>query len=162
MLVRCMQQKTCQRRYFVQNVVCVSIASFALCNCVARTSQNANLAGQGGRRLYWGWTAYTPPAQGVMSLPRELTWHPELQQLVHSAVPELSALRELPPLANTQLTKLTPGVSHSLFTTGGRQAEVQATFALPIDQHATLGDWQISDILFSNELMPVACFETRQ
>ena len=159
MLARCMQQKTCQRRYFVRQTSFVG-QSVALCNCVFGASQNANLAGQGGRRLYWGWTAYTPPAQGVMSLPRELTWHPELQQLVHSALPELSALRELPPLTNTQLTKLTPRVTHSLFTTGGRQAEVQATFTLP-DQNATLGNLQISGLLLSNGLMSVACFGTR-
>ena len=35
-----------------------------------------------GRRIYWGWNAYVAPAQGGLSLPRELTWHPELQQLV--------------------------------------------------------------------------------
>ena len=94
----------------------------------------------GGRRLYWGWTAYTPPAQGVMSLPRELTWHPELQQLVHSAVPELSALRELPALADvTKPTPLTAGVPHSLITKGGLQAEVEVTFALPLAHNATLG-----------------------
>ena len=34
------------------------------------------------RRIYWGWTAYVDPAQGTMSLPRELTWDPELEQLV--------------------------------------------------------------------------------
>ncbi len=27
-----------------------------------------------GRRIYWGWNAYIAPAQGGLSLPRELTW----------------------------------------------------------------------------------------
>jgi hypothetical protein len=76
-----------------------------------------------------------------MSLPRELTWHPELQQLVHSALPELSALRALPPLVDTRSTALTPGVPHSLFATGGRQAEVIATFGLPLDHNVSLGTW---------------------
>ena len=52
-----------------------------------------------GRRIYWGWNAYVAPAQGGLSLPRELTWHPELQQLVHSPLPELSLLRAKPALA---------------------------------------------------------------
>jgi sucrose-6-phosphate hydrolase SacC (GH32 family) len=106
----------------------------------------------GGRRLYWGWTAYTPPAQGVMSLPRELTWHPELQQLVHSVVPELSALRELPALANvTQSLALSAGVPHSLDVSkrkkdgAGLQAEVDVTFALPLEHNATLGVMVMED-----------------
>ena len=56
--------------------------------------------GLGGRRLYWGWTAYVSPAQGQMSLPREVTWHPELQQLVHSPLPEMAGLRVEPALAS--------------------------------------------------------------
>ena len=95
-----------------------------------------------GRRIYWGWNAYVAPAQGGLSLPRELTWHPELQQLVHSPLPELSLLRAKPALASVGTTALKAGETLSL---GGRlpknaglQAEVQATFALP-KHNASLG-----------------------
>ena len=74
-------------------------------------------------------------------MPRELTWHPELQQLVHTAISELSALRNLPPLMDTKPTALTPGVPLPLFAAGGRQAEVIVTFDLPLDHNATFGTW---------------------
>ena len=45
-----------------------------------------------GRRINWGW-ATVPPAS-TQTLPREVTWHPELQQLVFSPVEEQSSLRE--------------------------------------------------------------------
>ena len=86
-----------------------------------------------GRRIYWGWTAYVSPGQGLMSLPRELTWHPELQQLVHSSLPEMDKLRKLPALAKVGATTLNAGAPVSLPTPAGAgaQAEVFAIFKLP-------------------------------
>lgn len=46
---------------------------------------------RGGRRILWGW-AQIPG--GAQALPREITWHPELQQLVFSPLPEQRALRD--------------------------------------------------------------------
>ena len=43
------------------------------------------------RRINWGW-ARVPPSS-TQTLPREVTWHPELQQLVFSPVEEQAALR---------------------------------------------------------------------
>jgi len=43
------------------------------------------------RRINWGW-ATVPPAS-TQTLPREVTWHPELQQLVYSPVEEQDTLR---------------------------------------------------------------------
>lgn len=44
------------------------------------------------RRINWGW-ATVPPAS-VETLPREVTWHPELEQLVHAPVEEQDSLRD--------------------------------------------------------------------
>lgn len=86
-----------------------------------------------GRRIYWGWTAYVAPGQGLMSLPRELTWNPELQQLVHSSLPEMDKLRKLPAAAKIGAATLDAAVPVPLSVPVGvgAQAEVFATFQLP-------------------------------
>ena len=121
--------------------------------------------GLGGRKLYWGWTAYVSPAQGQMSLPREVTWHPELQQLVHSPLPEMAGLRVEPALASlgriqldrpagSQLSlDLPAGLGRQVASPSSAgfpslriicsllrplQAEVLATFELPA-QNTTVG-----------------------
>merc|ERR1719181_2253447 len=43
------------------------------------------------RRINWGW-ARVPPAS-TQTLPREVTWNPELQILVHSPIEEQEQLR---------------------------------------------------------------------
>jgi sucrose-6-phosphate hydrolase SacC (GH32 family) len=44
------------------------------------------------RRINWGW-AQTAGPTNVQTMPREITWHPELQQLVYSPVDEQDKLR---------------------------------------------------------------------
>merc|ERR1719230_2239689 len=44
------------------------------------------------RRINWGWARTAGPTN-VQSMPREITWHPELQQLVFSPVEEQDSLR---------------------------------------------------------------------
>jgi len=45
------------------------------------------------RRINWGWATTAGPTQ-VQTLPRDITWHPELQQLVYAPVEEQDTLRE--------------------------------------------------------------------
>eukprot|EP00747_Dinoflagellata_sp_TGD_P126829 gnl/TRDRNA2_/TRDRNA2_174318_c0_seq2.p1 gnl/TRDRNA2_/TRDRNA2_174318_c0~~gnl/TRDRNA2_/TRDRNA2_174318_c0_seq2.p1 ORF type:complete len:451 (+),score=63.52 gnl/TRDRNA2_/TRDRNA2_174318_c0_seq2:87-1439(+) len=88
----------------------------------------------GARRINWGW-ALVPPS-GVQSLPREVTYHPELKQLVFSPIAELKQLRsDGPTLANrdSPLT-LAAGEVRSLGSwpdSAGNTSELLATFALP-------------------------------
>ena len=89
-----------------------------------------------GRRVMWGWTAYVGPGQGVLSLPRELTWHAELRQLVFSPLEGLAALRGQPALVDVRgPTQIGEGEARALgaWAAGGAggQAEVEATFDLP-------------------------------
>lgn len=44
------------------------------------------------RRINWGWATTAGPTQ-VQSLPRDITWHPELQQLVYAPAAEQDSLR---------------------------------------------------------------------
>lgn len=55
------------------------------------------------RRINWGW-AQVPPAS-TQTLPRVITWNPELQQLVYSPAEEQDSLRgaQLAKLATTSL-----------------------------------------------------------
>ena len=87
-------------------------------------------AGAVGRRINWGW-ATVPPAS-TQSLPREVTWHPELQQLVFSPVEEQAQLRgaiigsiaprtSLPSSAATALALGLPAQK-------GNQSEVRVSF----------------------------------
>eukprot|EP01052_Picozoa_sp_SAG31_P022841 SAG31_NODE_1840_length_7122_cov_2.822156_4_plen_1100_part_00 len=91
------------------------------------------------RRINWG-TARIPPYH-AQTLPREVTWHPELQQLMFGPLEELKALRGR-LLANITSMVLQPGQQHSLgFWPGsvGNQSEVIARFSLPACGNATFG-----------------------
>lgn len=107
-----------------------------------------------GRRIMWAWTAYAGPGQGVMSLPREITWNPELQQLVYAPLPELDLLRGS-VLANVKQMILNKGEAERLgaWTDGeGRQVEVDVTFCLP-DHDAAFGVSVMADSNLSNSGM---------
>ncbi len=97
-----------------------------------------------GRRIMWGWTAYVGPGQGVLSLPREVTWHPALRQFVFAPLAALEALRREPKLVNLAgAVPLGAGEARSLGAWpadgAGRQAEVEVTFELPRARNATFG-----------------------
>jgi len=83
-----------------------------------------------GRRINFGW-ATVPPAS-TQTLPREVTWHPELQQLVYTPVEEQSQLRGavIGSLANTTLVANVPHSLH-LPPQGGNQSEVRVTIQRP-------------------------------
>lgn len=70
--------------------------------------RNASSSKTSGRRILYGWNRSPPASQ---SLPRVVTYHPEIQRLVFAPAPELSLLRQtqLPTLANN--TALVPNVS---------------------------------------------------
>lgn len=92
-----------------------------------------------GRRILWGW-AQVPPAS-TQTLPREVTWHPQLNQLVFSPLAEQSHLREIPALAEMATVSVPAGVHKSLGTwadSRGNQSEVTATFPIPA-RNATFG-----------------------
>jgi len=82
------------------------------------------------RRINWGWAM--ADAIGTQSLPRMVTWNPELQQLVHSPLEEQDQLRgskivdvhNVSLIANSLIPLQTPPGA-------GKQAEVEVTFALP-------------------------------
>jgi hypothetical protein len=83
------------------------------------------------RRILWGW-AQIP--NGAQALPRHVTWHPELEQLVFSPLAEQAALRVSPPLlAKQQLAVMAGGVVTPLGEFGAKaaQAEVFAVFQTP-------------------------------
>eukprot|EP00911_Craspedida_sp_UC1_P000571 UC1_evm3s438 len=84
------------------------------------------------RRINWGW-ARVPPAS-TQTLPREVTWNPELQQLVFSPLEEQDQLR------GQQLTKMdtpTAVAANQTVSLGkwplnaGNQSEIEVTFARP-------------------------------
>jgi len=82
------------------------------------------------RRINWGW-ARVPPAS-TQTLPREITWHPELQQLVHSPVEEQTKLRK--GVIGTLKTQELPAgseVSFGLPSGVGNQSEVMVSFQRP-------------------------------
>ena len=84
----------------------------------------------GKRRINWGW-ATVPPAS-TQTLPREVTWHPELQQLVYSPLKEQDALRGA-SLADIGATALSAGQVVAIHPTGsaGNQSEVEVIFKRP-------------------------------
>lgn len=91
------------------------------------------------RRINWGW-ARVPPSS-TQTLPRVVTWHPELQQLVFSPVEEQAALRALPALATMPSVTVGAGAQVSLGSwpdSVGNQSEVTASFQLPT-KPATFG-----------------------
>ena len=95
-----------------------------------------------------------------MSLAREVTWHPELQQLVFSPLAEQDQLRGA-SVASVGRRVLAAGSVHVLSDHGeGAQAEVEVTFELP-ERNASLGvsvmagaDPSTSGMLFFFEFSP--------
>ena len=83
-----------------------------------------------GRRINFGWA--TVPPQSTQTLPREVTWHPELQQLVYSPVEEQEALRGS-VIGSLQGLLLTANASTPLDlpAQAGNQSEVQVSFVRP-------------------------------
>eukprot|EP01052_Picozoa_sp_SAG31_P021068 SAG31_NODE_1610_length_7751_cov_2.938447_10_plen_641_part_00 len=95
-----------------------------------------------GRRILWG-NVGAPP-NGALSLPREVTFHNSLQQLVFSPLREQMELRD-EPLGRLQgLTVDGSGIPHPIYDAqrrnvdpqrpAGLQAEVVVTFAVPDHQ----------------------------
>jgi sucrose-6-phosphate hydrolase SacC (GH32 family) len=85
------------------------------------------------RRILHGWLEF---GNGALSLPREVTWHPQLQQLVFSPVPELEKLRLHSLGSVRKATPLRPNASVSLGCAD--TVEVRAIFARP-EKAARLG-----------------------
>lgn len=89
------------------------------------------------RRINWGW-AQTAGPTNVQTMPREVTWHPELQQLVFSPVEEQAVLRShligsfSGPLKAGEETPI--GVPQGL----GKQSEIEVSFSRPTED-ATIG-----------------------
>jgi beta-fructofuranosidase len=83
------------------------------------------------RRINWGW-AQVPPGS-TQTLPREITWNPELQQLVYSPVVEQDKLRGdvLGTLGATEIKPNTPVPIGAFPAHVGKQSEVDLTFAIP-------------------------------
>ena len=87
----------------------------------------------GKRRINWGW-AQVPPSS-TQTLPREVTWHPELQQLVYAPLAEQDALRGT-ALADVSRTALAPSQVLALgpfpgAASAGNQSEVEVVFERP-------------------------------
>jgi len=82
------------------------------------------------RRINWGW-ATVPPAS-TQTLPREVTWHPQLQQLVYSPVEEQDALRGaiIGSLQNKALTA-NATLPLGLPRQAGNQSEIMVSFERP-------------------------------
>lgn len=89
------------------------------------------------RRINYGWATTAGPTN-VQTMPREITWHPELQQLVHSPVEEQDSLRvkEIGRFAG----QLDANESKSLRLPKyvGNQSEVMVSFSRP-QADATIG-----------------------
>eukprot|EP01052_Picozoa_sp_SAG31_P015345 SAG31_NODE_984_length_10552_cov_4.679231_4_plen_192_part_00 len=96
------------------------------------------------RRILWGWVEL---GQGALSLPREITWHPQLQQLVFSPIPELEMLR-VRPLGTQPAQKAgeaTPLPSNATILLGcADTVEVKAVFKRPM-REARLGVYIAAD-----------------
>ena len=100
----------------------------AWCCDYADASKDFYDPGPPGRRILWGWVEF---GQGVLSLPREVTYHPQLQQLVFTPVPELAKLR-LEPLAGSPVRKATPlSANESVLLGCADTVEVKAVFSRP-------------------------------
>jgi len=89
------------------------------------------------RRINWGWATTAGPTQ-VQSLPRDITWHPELQQLVYAPVDEQKSLREkqIGGFTGNLAAGLEKGLG--LPQGAGQQSEIMVSFDRP-SQNATLG-----------------------
>ena len=62
--------------------------------------------------------AKTP--HGAQTMPRSMTYHPQLQQLVYTPLRESAALRVLPPLAEARGVRVNSSSPHSLGSFGAR------------------------------------------
>jgi sucrose-6-phosphate hydrolase SacC (GH32 family) len=82
------------------------------------------------RRINWGW-AQVPPAS-TQTLPREVTWHPELQQLVYSPVEEQEQLRGA-VIGSLQSRVIAANATTALELPAqlGNQSEVRVSFERP-------------------------------
>merc|ERR1740121_2701544 len=82
------------------------------------------------RRINWGW-ARVPP-QSTQTLPREVTWNPELQQLVYSPVEEQDKLRgSVIGTLRSQKLPAHKALSLQLPKQAGNQSEVLVSFQRP-------------------------------
>jgi len=82
------------------------------------------------RRILWGWA--TIPS-GLQTLPREITWNPELQQLVFSPLEEQDQLRG-DVLFTRSNFELNSELDLGLKGDAGAQAEVDLVFEIPDGQ----------------------------
>jgi len=82
------------------------------------------------RRINWGWARTAGPTQ-VQSMPREVTWHPELQQLVFSPVEEQESLRTGKIGAFSGSLEANKSTSLGLAKEVGKQSEVMVSFSRP-------------------------------
>lgn len=85
----------------------------------------------GYRRIFYGWLLSPNSAQ---SIPRVTQYHAQLQRLVFLPLPELSKLREYPPLYEASGVELQPNSTVWLGdwpVQKGNQSEFRATFKLP-------------------------------
>eukprot|EP01052_Picozoa_sp_SAG31_P016645 SAG31_NODE_1109_length_9860_cov_22.119353_8_plen_541_part_00 len=69
------------------------------------------------RRINWGW-AKTP--HGAQTMPRSMTYHPQLEQLVYSPLNESAALRVLPPLVEVRGVRVNSSAPYLLGSFGAR------------------------------------------
>ena len=83
------------------------------------------------RRINWGW-AQVPPAS-TQTMPREVTWHPQLQQLVYSPVDEQANLRGA-VMGSIEGKALTANISTSL----GAILTLSHTIETPVHAMLTL------------------------
>ena len=90
------------------------------------------------RRIFFGWATVESNPQ---SLARVVSYHPQLQQLVFSPLPELAKLRKHPPLVALGPTPLSPKKLLALGSAMGNAAQIadfNCSFARP-KSAATLG-----------------------
>ena len=85
--------------------------------------------GRTGRRINWGW-ARGISAGDALTMPREVTYHPVLQQLQFSVLDEQQALRGT-MLASIVNRQLAAGETLDLVAADGEQAEIDLSFGLP-------------------------------
>eukprot|EP00931_Biecheleriopsis_adriatica_P038940 TRINITY_DN22273_c0_g1_i1.p1 TRINITY_DN22273_c0_g1~~TRINITY_DN22273_c0_g1_i1.p1 ORF type:complete len:580 (-),score=94.96 TRINITY_DN22273_c0_g1_i1:93-1832(-) len=82
------------------------------------------------RRINFGWARTAGPTN-VQTMPREITWHPELQQLVYSPVDEQDMLREKEIGGFVGQLHANKAESLGLPTFVGKQSEVLVSFSRP-------------------------------
>ena len=104
-----------------------------------------------GRRILWGWAVVD---SGVQAIPRVITWHAELRQLIISPPSELTTLREPAPIATLNSTDIPPNHTLSLsdgWRVGlGNVSELLVRFALPV-QRASFGVSVLGDVARSGK-----------